>query len=355
MDLNRAYQTFLRAPALLRGAAADAAWLGMNARLRATPTPRRLVFFVTHRCDRLCRHCFFAESLNGAPDELSIDEVARVARGLRVRLDQLNLTGGEPFLRKDLEALVARATSRGFEVSFNTNGWLVTPERARRISEAGASIAYVSLDGWNAETVDHSRGRVGSYDKSMRAIELFDALPNPRVVVACILHGQNASEIPDLYEWVRAAGHQLVLQPLYQNFGYNTYDPDWWRSSPLWPTTPEALAAIHEALDHLSAERLRGGPICNAVEQLQAMKFHFSNPGVDNGQTCRAGHSDLAFDPQGRIRLCYFLEPVGTIYDLAPLPLLWERHTTLRRRWEVSRCGRSCNLLNCNFERHDEG
>lgn len=324
-------------------------------RLRRAPgRPQQIHLSVTDRCFLPCLHCdIWKNEAEDLPGELWADTIDRLAEWCAPAA--MNFVGGEPFLRKDLEALVARATSRGFEVSFNTNGWLVTPERARRISEAGASIAYVSLDGWNAETVDHSRGRVGSYDKSMRAIELFDALPNPRVVVACILHGQNASEIPDLYEWVRAAGHQLVLQPLYQNFGYNTYDPDWWRSSPLWPTTPEALAAIHEALDHLSAERLRGGPICNAVEQLQAMKFHFSNPGVDNGQTCRAGHSDLAFDPQGRIRLCYFLEPVGTIYDLAPLPLLWERHTTLRRRWEVSRCGRSCNLLNCNFERHDEG
>ena len=73
--------------------------------------------------------------------------------------------------------------------------------------------------------------------------------------------------------------------------------------------------------------------------------------GRDNGFLCRAGHSDLSFDPAGNIRLCYFLPPVATIFDAAPLPLIWDGAEALRRRWEVSRCGRRCNLLNCNFDR----
>ena len=64
---------------------------------------------------------------------------------------------------------------------------------------------------------------------------------------------------------------------------------------------------------------------------------------------CRAGHSDLSLDPHGNIRLCYFLEPVGHLSEPTPLPVIWDRYTTLRRRWEVSRCDRHCNLLNCNF------
>ena len=267
----------------------------------------------------------------------------------------LNFVGGEPFLRRDLEDLMARATGQGFTVSFNTNGWLVTAERARRAHEAGASIAYVSLDGMSAATVDHSRGRVGSYDKSRSAIARFQALGSPRVVIACILHAHNAPEIPALLHWVREEGLQIVVQPLYQNFGNNAYDPGWWRTSPLFPRTPEQLSALDHALDVLSAERLRGGPVCNAVAQLQAMKHHFRSPELDNGQSCRAGHTDLSFDPQGNIRLCYFLEPVGTIFEPTPIPIIWDRVATLRRRWEVSRCERACNLLNCNFERHDGG
>jgi hypothetical protein len=144
---------------------------------------------------------------------------------------------------------------------------------------------------------------------------------------------------------------QLVVQPLYQNFGENTYDPNWFKTSELWPRTAAARADIDAAVDLLSAERMRGGAVCNAVGQLQAFKNHFRNPEKDNGHQCRAGHTDISVDAHGNIRMCYFLEPVATVFDMEPLPIVWDGLTTLRRRWEVSRCDRACNLLNCNFER----
>ena len=157
---------------------------------------------------------------------------------------------------------MARAVRNGFQVSFNTNGWLVNATRAQAICDAGVSIAYVSLDGMERATMDHSRGRKGSFDKAMEAIDLFDALPNPRVVIAAILHAENAAEMAGLLEFVRDREMQLVVQPLYQNFGENTYDPDWYKDSPLWPRTPGALTELDAAVDLLSAERMRGGAVC---------------------------------------------------------------------------------------------
>lgn len=320
-----------------------------RARLRRAPgRPKQLHLSVTDRCFLPCLHCdIWKNQATDLPAEVWADLIDRL--GDWCAPAGMNFVGGEPLLRKDLESLMARAVRRGFEVTFNTNGWLVTERRARAISEAGASVVYVSLDGARPETVDRTRGRRGSFEKAVAAIERFGALANPRVVVACILHGENAAEIPELLAFVRAHGLQLVVQPLYQNFGDVAYDPNWYRTSALWPHTPEQLDAVDRALDLLSAERLRGGPVQNPAAQLQAMKFHFRNPERDTGLLCRAGHSDLSFDPQGRVRLCYFLDPVGTVFDPTPLPVLWESWTTLRRRWEVSRCERHCNLLNCNF------
>lgn len=324
-----------------------------RAQLRRAPgRPKQVHLAVTDRCFLPCLHCDIWKNEDpDLPGEVWEDVIDRLAEWCAPAA--MNFVGGEPLLRKDLESLMARATAQGFEVSFNTNGWLVTEKRAKAISEARASIAYVSMDGIREETVDHSRGRAGSWAKAMSAIDLFDALPNPRVVIASILHAGNADEMAELLGFVKHRGLQLVLQPLYQNFGNNAYDPDWWKTSEMFPKTEAQLGSIDRVLDMLSAERLRGGPVCNAVEQLQAMKGHFRAPAVDNGQTCRAGHSDLAFCADGNIRLCYFLEPVGTVFDTTPFPVLWDSMTALRRRWQVSRCDRHCNLLNCNFDRDD--
>ncbi len=319
-------------------------------RLRRAPgRPKQIHLSVTDRCFLPCLHCdIWKNEATDLPTEVWIESLDRLAHW--VGPAAVNFVGGEPLLRKDLEELMGHAVKLGNEVSFNTNAWLLTEKRARAIADAGVSIAYVSMDGFTAETVDHSRGREGSHEKCHEAFAFLDAVKGPRVVVTCILNGSNAHEIPRLLEFVRSRGYQLVLQPLYQNFGEVDYDPDWWRSSVLWPTD---LAAIDAALDRLIEERRRGGPVCNAVGQLEAMKGYFRAPSTFNGLTCKAGHSDISFDPRGNIRLCYFLEPVATVFDWAPLAAIWDAPRTLQRRWEVSRCERSCNLLNCNFDRDD--
>jgi MoaA/NifB/PqqE/SkfB family radical SAM enzyme len=313
---------------------------------RAPGRPTQVHLCVTDRCFLPCAHCDMwknrTEDLPEAVWARVIDELARWCGPAA-----MNFVGGEPLLRKDLERLMARATDRGFTVTFNTNAWLLTDARAAALCDAGVRIAYLSLDGMREATVDASRGRAGTWRKVMEACDRLDRLPNPRVVIACILHGHNAAEIPDLLAWVKSRGYELVVQPLYQSFGENAHDPAWWRRSELWPTD---LGAIDAAIDVLAEERRQGGKVCNVVPQLEAFRRHFRDPSAPNGQVCKAGHSDIAFDPHGNVRLCYFLEPVGNVTDERSLPRIWSSIAAMRRRYEVSRCTRSCNLLNCNFD-----
>ena len=322
-------------------------------RLRPAPgLPEQVHLSVTDRCFLPCKHC---DIFRNKTKDLSTDTWMSVIDELADWLGagSMNFVGGEPLLRKDLEQLMAHAVRRGFSVTFNSNGWLIDDRRAASIADAGVEIAYLALDGSRAETVDGTRGRDGTFARTIAAMERFEALPNPRVVVACILHAGNAHEIPELLQMLTDRGHQLVVQPLYQPFGENAHQPGWHYQSDMWPRNQEDLRAIDKALDLLADVRENDGPVCNAVEQIAAIRTYFRAPTVYNGLTCKAGHSDIAFDPTGAIRLCYFLEPIGNVKDETAISKIWDRHLAQRRRWEVSRCTRQCNLLNCNFDRQD--
>lgn len=316
------------------------------ARLKPAPgLPDQVHLSVTDRCFLPCQHCdIWRNKTTDLPEDTWLRVIDEMGGWLGPA--SMNFVGGEPLLRKDLERLMARATRLGFTVTFNTNGWLLDERRAAALCDAGVRIAYLSLDGATPATVDHSRGRAGSYAKVLEAAAHLDKLPNPRVVIATILHAGNAGEIPELLRWTKDRGYELVVQPLYQNFGENVHDPGWWRRSPLWPRD---LGPVHHAIDVLIAERRGASKVCNEVAQLEAFRRYFEQPSVPNGLVCKAGHSDIAFDPAGNVRLCYFLEPIGNIRE-GPVAPMWNRATALRRRYEVSRCTRSCNLLNCNFE-----
>ena len=318
--------------------------IAARAHLEPAPAPPTQVHIsVTDRCNFACRHC--AIHRKRTRDLPTADWLAFIdAVGDWLGGGGINFAGGEPLLRRDLEQLISRAVARGFATTFNTNGWDMGPERAASIVASGVSIVYVSLDGATAATVDWTRGRPGAFDRAHAAIDALQAAGCPQIIVAAILHGRNAAEIPALLEFVRARGLQLVIQPLYQTFD-EPHDPCWYQRSELWP---QDLATTEAALDLLADTRRAWGPVCNATAQIEGIRRYFRDPGTHNGLACRAGHTDLAVDPQGNLRLCFMLDPIGHV---GPHPeLAWVGPRALHRRWQVSRCGRPCNLLNCNFE-----
>ena len=314
---------------------------------RAPSTPKQIHMSVTDRCFLPCLHC---DIWKNTAEDLPTEHWIKVIDDLSSWLGNpsINFVGGEPLLRSDLETLIRRAKSQHATVSCNTNGWLVTPSRAKSLAQSGIDLVYVSLDGHSEKTVDHSRGKEGSFQKAIQAIELLQEA-GVSVMVASVLHAQNAEEMIDVLQFVEDKHMGLIMQPLYQNFGNVQYDKDWWRKSSMFPKTEKELEIMDRVLDKLSIAQMKGRKILNDPKQLQAMKYYFRHPMSDIGISCRAGHTDLSFDPQGRIRLCYFLEPIGSIFQQESISDIWFAQTTLQRRWEVSRCTRSCSMLNCNF------
>lgn len=315
---------------------------------RAPMLPNQVHMSVIDRCFLPCKHCdIWKNTDKELPTAFWLNAIERMGEWCAPA--GMNFVGGEPLMRTDLETLISRAVKLGFDTSFNTNGWLVTPQRAKSIAQSGVGLVYISLDGFSKETVDTSRGKNGSFEKAQQAVEHLQQY-GVKVAIASVLHSQNYHEVFSLVDWVRSKGMTIIFQPLYQNFGNVEYDPDWWRGSEYFPKSKETTLALLKQLDWLTNQTLHSETILNSPAQFQAMKMYFSSPGTDAGISCRAGHSDISIDPQGRIRLCYFLDHVGTLQSEIPLNQIWNQVLSMRRRWEVSRCSRSCSLLNCNFE-----
>ena len=105
----------------------------LPAALAGAQPKRPLLFswYVTHRCALECEYCCDGE---GRPfkdlgsRELSVPEAEELLHLLRREADTLDVTGGEPLVREDLEALLAGAKRLGFRVALNTKG-LGLPDR----------------------------------------------------------------------------------------------------------------------------------------------------------------------------------------------------------------------------------
>ena len=168
-------------------------------------TPVILIFFVTSRCNLRCSHCFFWQEINNAvDDELSIHEIRKISRSLEHPLF-LSLTGGEPFLRKDMVEIIS-AFHEGCgirDVGITTNGTL-----EKTIIETVASVfdeklvsnlsIQVSLDGLGA-THDGIRGVKGAFDKAFSTVKelrrIQKTYPRLNVKTCLSVEKQNISEL----------------------------------------------------------------------------------------------------------------------------------------------------------------
>lgn len=129
---------------------------------------------LTRSCALACQHCRAEAQPKRHPMELDTAECFRVLREL-TRFDTppiVVLSGGDPFMRRDLFDIVARGVELGLTVSVSPSATaLATEARLRRLVDLGVSRVSFSLDGPNAEVHDAFRGFAGTFDRTLAMFE----------------------------------------------------------------------------------------------------------------------------------------------------------------------------------------
>lgn len=172
-----------------------------------------LAINLTARCNLRCAHCYVdaKASRRAAEGELSTREIEQLLAQIAARSPDtlVVLTGGEPLLRRDLEAIIAFGASRGLAMVVGTNGTLLSERRARALERAGTFGIGISLDSLDPRHHDRFRGLAGSWQRTMRGID------------ACARHGlsfqlhfsvtdDNAHELAAMIDFAQAVGARVL-------------------------------------------------------------------------------------------------------------------------------------------------
>lgn len=285
-------------------------------------------FFVqwhlTERCNLRCSHCY--QSGRGT-DELSFDEIKEVTAEVSDMLEawsemyemafspSFNITGGEPFLRKDLFDILDHLGGRGFDLYLLTNGTLVDRERAARLATAGVKGVQVSIEG-PEEIHDEIRGK-GSFASSLRGI-LFLLDEGMMVTLNATLSEINVDHLPEMVSLASSIGAQRL--------GFSRLVPSG-RGVGLIEKMIEGakVKKIYEEIFSMKAENLRivtGDPVAS---QMTAEPEEGDRGEIPSGG-CAAGVSGLTLLPDGTITPCRRL----------PIPIGNVRRDSLREVWAAS-------------------
>lgn len=134
--------------------------------------PLVAIWEVTRACALACRHCRAEANPRRDPLELTFEEGCRLMEQVR-ELDPMVfvLTGGDPFMRKDLAELTQYGTSLGLRISGSPSGTrLANLTNMKKCADAGMQRVAFSLDHADEAAHDAFRGVEGSYRWTMDGI-----------------------------------------------------------------------------------------------------------------------------------------------------------------------------------------
>lgn len=168
---------------------------------------------VTDRCNLRCRYCMPPEGISCLPMQeiLTYEEIVRLCRIFaHLGIQKVKITGGEPFVRKNVCHLITQIKQiPGIRsVTITTNGILTRPH-LESLKSIGIDGINFSLDTLNPATFCQITGRNGLEDV-LAAIHQAVLLDIPNIKINCVpMHGINVSEVSKIAAFAKDAPIQV--------------------------------------------------------------------------------------------------------------------------------------------------
>jgi PqqA peptide cyclase len=303
--------------------------------------PTTLLAELTHRCPLHCPYCSNPIDLARSQAELATDDWKRVftqARELGVL--QLGLSGGEPLIRRDLEALVVHAHSLGFYQTLVTSAVGLTRERAVKLKEAGLEHVQISIQDSDKEISEKIAG-TRSWDAKLLAAQWIKEL-DFAFTVNVVLHRANLDHLEELIDLAGALGADRIELANTQYYGWAVLN----RES-LMPT--RAQIDRSEVIVDRAVEKYRG-----KMQIIYVLPDYYS----EFPKPCQGGWGNfyLVVAPDGRTMPCHAASQITTLtFDNVrekSVRWIWEESSAFRAfrgdEWMKEPC-RSCPRKHIDF------
>jgi MoaA/NifB/PqqE/SkfB family radical SAM enzyme len=116
------------------------------------------------RCNLACTYC---NEFDAVSSPVPLDEMLRrVDRLGELGTSVITLSGGEPLLHPDLDAIISRIRFTGAMATLITNGYLLTPARIQALNRSGLDYLQISID--NVQPDDVSKKSLKVLDRKLQ-------------------------------------------------------------------------------------------------------------------------------------------------------------------------------------------
>jgi len=270
-------------------------------------------FHITGRCNLQCKHCYRTE---GNVEPLSYDDVVNVIDQYELlmnrynkehnleRKGQINITGGEPFIRDDIFDIINYIGRHKLPFGVLTNGSFLTDRAINCLKRNKVSIVQLSIDG-NCDTHDGLRA-VGDYKRTFEIATKLEA-EGIKTLISFTANKQNYKELSSVADECR----KCKISKLWSD-----------RLVPIGNGESMSYLEISKNImpDYINElKKAQGDSLTNAlypkthVAMERALQFIDSDGPI---YSCSAGDSFLTVDEFGQVMPCRRMPIIcGNIFD----------------------------------------
>ena len=288
---------------------------------------------VTYRCPMRCKMCDIWNNPTKPEEEFKPELLKKLPK-----MRSVNITGGEPFVREDIEEIVKILLTKTDRIVFSTSGYF--SDKIIALAKKYPQIGYrISIEGLSCKN-DELRGRAGGFDKGLRTLLELRRLGIKDIGFGITVSNNNSADMLDLYELNRNLKMQFATASFHNSFYFHKYDNK-------VTNIDEVCGNFDELIQRLMKE--------NSPKSWFRAFFNLGLINYIKGGRrmlpCEAGSENFFIDPYGNVLPCNGMEKscwfdtMGNLNNVETFDEIWHSEQAKAVREKVAHCPKNCWMI----------
>lgn len=288
---------------------------------------------VTYRCPMRCKMCNIWNNPTKSSEEFKPELLNKLPH-----MNSVNITGGEPFVRDDIEEIVKILQTKTNRIVFSTSGYF--SDKIIDLATKYPNLGFrISLEGLSCKN-DELRGRNGGFDKGLKTLLALRKIGVKDIGFGITVSNNNSEDMLWLYELNKNLKMQFATASFHNSFYFHKYDN-------VVTNKEEVCSNFSELIQRLMREN-------NPKSWFRAF-FNLGLINYINGGRrmlpCEAGTENFFVDPFGNILPCNGMEEscwfdiMGNLNEVNSFDEIWYSEKAAIVREKVANCPKSCWMI----------
>jgi len=297
------------------------------------PTDASII--LTYRCPMRCKMCEVWKNPTDPKKEIQPHELE-----ILPKLKFINITGGEPFVRDDLEEIVKVLLTKTDRIVISSSGWM--EERIYELFDKYPQLGIrISIEGLE-EKNDELRGRKGGFQKGLRILNTLKKKGVKDLGFGITVSETNSKDMLQLYELAKELDLEFATAAVHNSFYFHKYDNGF---------SSKAREEVLNSFEELKERMLKEHKIKSWYRAYFNSGLQEYVKGNKRLLPCYAGMLNFFIDPYGDVLSCngmeekYWKESMGNIREVKTFNEIWHSEKAEIVRDHVRNCPKNCWMV----------